>query len=158
MKNLNEIGLDPSKSKATAEKLNLLLANYTVFYQNTRGLHWHIKGKEFFVLHDKYEELYTDLEIKIDEVAERILTLGHSPEHRYSKYLEVSTVPECQGITEAKKGVEHVLDGLLILLSIQRDILEIVAHAKDEGTVGQMGEYIQQQEKQVWMYTAYLNK
>ena len=158
MKNINEIGLDISKSRFTADKLNLLLANYAVFYQNTRGLHWHIKGNEFFELHDKYEEIYSDLVVKIDEVAERILTLGHSPEHKYSKYLEVSTVPECQGISEAKKGVEHVLDGLLILLSIQRDILDMAADAKDEGTVAQMSDYIQQQEKLVWMYTAYLNK
>ena len=64
------------KSAELADKLNTLLANYSIFYQNTRGYHWNIKGEKFFELHLKFEELYNDLFIKIDEVAERILTLG----------------------------------------------------------------------------------
>ena len=67
MKNLNAIGLDKSKSKELAQKLNILLANYSIFYQNTRGYHWNIKGQKFFELHLKFEELYTDLLLKIDE-------------------------------------------------------------------------------------------
>ena len=75
----NGIGLDSRDAKKLAEKLNELLANYSIFYQNTRGYHWNIKGEKFFELHLKFEELYNDLLIKIDEVAERILTLGASP-------------------------------------------------------------------------------
>ena len=75
MENLNSIGLDVKKSAELAAKLNTLLANYSIFYQNTRGYHWNIKGEKFFELHLKFEELYNDLFIKIDEVAERILTL-----------------------------------------------------------------------------------
>lgn len=156
MNNINEIGLDISKSKVIAEKLNKLLANYSIFYQNTRGLHWHIKGERFFELHEKFEELYNDLQIKIDELAERILTLGHSPEHTYSKYIEVSLVPECLGISEPKEGIAHILDSFSILLSMQRDVIEIAADAKDEGTISLMADYIQQQEKLVWMYSAFL--
>jgi starvation-inducible DNA-binding protein len=73
------VGLDVKKSNALAEQLNLLLANYSIFYQNTRGAHWNIKGEKFFELHLKFEELYTDLQLKIDEVAELILTLGLAP-------------------------------------------------------------------------------
>ena len=54
------------KTKKLADKLNILLANYSVFYQNTRGFHWNIKGDTFFELHVKFEELYDDLVIKID--------------------------------------------------------------------------------------------
>jgi starvation-inducible DNA-binding protein len=86
MQTLNAIGLDSEKVENLAEKLNLLLANYSIFYQNTRGYHWNIKGEKFFELHLKFEELYNDLLLKIDEVAERILTLGHSPLHNFSDY------------------------------------------------------------------------
>lgn len=79
MNNLNAIGLDQQLSEQLAVKLNDLLANYSIFYQNTRGFHWNIKGEKFFELHLKFEELYNDLLLKIDEVAERILTLGHAP-------------------------------------------------------------------------------
>lgn len=73
MKNLNAIGLDSHKSRQLAEKLNELLANYSIFCQNTGGYHWNIKGDKFFELHIKFEELYNDLLLK----TERILTLGH---------------------------------------------------------------------------------
>jgi len=72
METLNSIGLNVKKSTELADKLNTLLANYSIFYQNTRGYHWSIKGEKFFELHLKFEELYNDLFIKIDEVAERI--------------------------------------------------------------------------------------
>ena len=71
------------KASELADCLNHLLANYSIFYQNTRGYHWNIKGEKFFELHVKFEELYDDLFVKIDEVAERILTLEHSPLHRF---------------------------------------------------------------------------
>ena len=83
---LNQIGLDKEKSKILSGKLNELLANYQIFYMNSRGFHWNIKGHRFFELHLKFEEHYNDSLIKIDEIAERILTLGHTPEHTFSDY------------------------------------------------------------------------
>ena len=82
----NQIGLDKAKSKILADGLNDLLADYMMFYQNTRGLHWNIKGEKFFELHLKFEELYTNLLLKVDEVAERILTLGATPLHTFEDY------------------------------------------------------------------------
>ncbi|TVZ28720.1 starvation-inducible DNA-binding protein [Gillisia sp. Hel_I_86] len=158
MKNLNKIGLDTGKSKALADKLNKLLANYSIFYQNTRGFHWHIKGDKFFELHLKFEELYSDLQLKIDEVAERILTLGHSPEHTYSKYIESSKIAESKKVSDGLVAVEHILDGYQVILLLQREILEIAADADDEGTNALMSDYIQLQEKQVWMYSSFLKK
>ena len=87
MAQLNQIGLDPQSSELLADKLNELLANYQLFYINTRGFHWNIKGEKFFELHAKFEELYNDLFLKIDEIAERILTLGHTPLHSYEDYM-----------------------------------------------------------------------
>ena len=82
----NQIGLDIAKSKSLADGLNILLADYMVFYQNTRGLHWNIKGEKFFELHLKFEELYNNFLLKVDEVAERILTLGATPLHTFDDY------------------------------------------------------------------------
>ena len=69
-------------------------ARYSIFYQNIRGYHWNIKGEKFFELHLKFEELYNDLFLKIDEVAERILTLGHTPTHNYTDYRATSKIKE----------------------------------------------------------------
>ncbi len=158
MKKVSSIGLDITKSKLLAEKLNVLLANYSVFYQNTRGAHWNIKGEKFFELHVKFEELYNDLLLKIDEVAERILTLGYAPNHNYSDYLIMSKVAESKQVSDGLKAVGDILNSFQVVISLQRELLEISADAGDEGTNALMSDYIRAQEKLVWMYSAFLNR
>lgn len=158
MKKLNAIGLDSIKSEQLADKLNELLANYSIFYQNTRGFHWNIKGEKFFELHLKFEELYNDLLLKIDEVAERILTLGHAPEHKYSDYKKISKLVESKQVTDGLKAVEDILNSFQTVIGLQRELLSLSADAGDEGTNALMSDYIRAQEKLVWMYSAFLNK
>ncbi|CAI8161005.1 MAG: DNA protection during starvation protein [Bacteroidota bacterium] len=157
MKTYNNIGLDKQKCEELAHSLNDLLANYTVFYQNLRGFHWNIQGDKFFELHEKFEELYNDFFVKIDEVAERILTLGHAPQHRGSDYLEIAQIIESNEVSNGTKAIEEILDGFTILLSKARHILNLSGETDDEGTNAQMSDYIREQEKLVWMYSAYLN-
>ena len=90
---LNSIGLDTKKATKLASSLNDLLANFQVYYQNLRGIHWNIKGKDFFNLHAKFEELYDDANMKVDEIAERILTLGETPLHTFEDYATRAVVP-----------------------------------------------------------------
>lgn len=150
------IGLDTNKSKQLAGQLNKLLANYQLFYINTRGFHWNITGDKFFELHAKFEELYTDLLVKVDEVAERILTLGYTPLHAFSDYTQVSTIKEAKNISDGKKAMQNILESFSNLIGLEREILELAADAGDEGTNALMSDYIREQEKLVWMYSAYL--
>ena len=154
---INQIGLNAERSEELAGLLNNLLANYSTFYQNVRGYHWNVKGDKFFELHMKFEELYNDLVLKIDEVAERILTLGHTPEHRYSQYISTADIKESSEVTDGYKGVSNILDAFQVLLLKQRKILSLSAEIDDEGTNAQMSDYIREQEKLVWMYSAFLN-
>lgn len=158
MENLNLIGLDASKAANLANGLNDLLANYHVFYQNVRGFHWNIKGGNFFELHAKFEELYNDLVLKIDEVAERILTLGHTPSNAFSRFLQISQIPERSDITDGKEAVGEILKSFRVLIIKQRELLTLSGDADDEGTNALMSDYLREQEKLVWMYSAYLNK
>ena len=154
----NSIGLDQTQGKLLTEKLNNLLADYMMFYQNTRGLHWNIKGEKFFELHLKFEELYTNLLLKVDEVAERILTLGATPLHTFDDYTNTSSIKSAKDISQPEQGVKIILDAFQILLIKQRELLDITQEANDEGTNALMSDYIREQEKLVWMYSAYLNK
>ena len=156
MKTINSIGLDINKSGELAAKLNVLLANYSVFYQNSRGYHWNIKGEKFFELHLKFEELYNDLFTKIDEVAERILTLGFTPAHSFTDYKTVSTIAESGKVTDGRNAVEEILHAFQTLLILQRELLNLSSDANDEGTNAMMSDYIREQEKLVWMYSSYL--
>ena len=152
----NQIGLDEKQGKQLADKLNNLLSNYQLFYINARGFHWNITGDKFFELHLKFEELYTDALLKVDEIAERILTLGHTPLHSFSDYVKTSEIKEVTNISKGKEAVAIVLDSFSTLLTIERDILSMSADANDEGTNSLMSDYIKQQEKLVWMYSAFM--
>lgn len=153
---MNRIGLNKKASKKLAGKLNELLSNYQVFYMNTRGYHWNIKGKEFFELHVKFEELYNDLFIKIDEIAERILTLSFTPMHTYDEYKSAATIKSAKNVSKGADAVQGVLDAYAVLLPLQREILSLAGDTDDEGTAALMSDYIREQEKLVWMYSAYL--
>ena len=153
---LNSIGLSAEKSKLLSDDLNLLLANFQRYYQNLRGIHWNIKGKRFFDLHVKFEELYTDANIKVDAIAERILTLGGVPLHTFEDYINSSKVPLGKNITEDEVAIRLIIDSLKELLIIERKILNASDDAQDEGTNSMMSDFITEQEKTIWMMKAWL--
>lgn len=152
----NSIGLQGEMAEVLAGKLNVLLANFQLFYINARGFHWNIKGSNFFELHLKFEEIYNDALVKIDEVAERILTLGYTPHHTFTDYLANTQIKEVKGMSDGKKCVEAVVNGYQTLLVHEREILKLASEANDEGTNALMSDYIREQEKLIWMYSSYL--
>ena len=156
MSELTAIGLNAKETNVLTDRLNDLLANYQIFYMNVRGFHWNIRGDKFFELHAKFEELYTDSLTKIDEIAERILTLGNTPVHSFSQYLKTSDVKEETNISEGLKAVSSVLENLKTLLVKERELLKLANDADDEGTSALMSDYIREQEKLVWMYSSFL--
>ncbi len=105
-------GLKTKDTQVLTTKLNDLLANFQIYYQNLRGLHWNIKGKNFFELHVKFEELYTDSQEKIDLIAERILTLQGQPLHTFEDYIKASKIPVGKDISKDTEAVELVVTSL----------------------------------------------
>ena len=157
-KNITQIGLDSKLSEALATELNVLLANYQLYYQNTRGLHWNIKGKHFFELHVKFEEIYTDAQLKIDLIAERVLTLGFTPTHTFSDYLKIGKIKEGKNISDAKTAVDLIVTSLQAIIIIERNILKTAEKLGDEGTLTLLTDFITQQEKEIWMYASWLKQ
>lgn len=156
--NYNALGLDKDQLKEVAEELNVLLANFQTYYQNLRGVHWNIKGKRFFELHLKFEELYNVANTQIDEIAERILTLGFTPLHTFADYVRVASVPVGQDVWDDDKAVRLVINSLTELLKIERKLLQISDDAQDEGSNAMVSGFITEQEKTIWMLKSYLNE
>ena len=152
----NQIELDSAYSGQIAEKLNVLLSNVQVFYMNVRGFHWNITGKHFFKLHEKFEELYDDLNEKADEIAERVLMLEGKPIHAFSEYLKISQIKEKTDVTTDSDSIKEILQSLLILLNLEREIASDAADGKDDGTVNLVTGYISEQEKFIWMLNAFM--
>ncbi len=153
------ISLEEKKLRPVVDHLNDLLANYHVHYQKLRGCHWNVRGSHFFTLHVKFEELYNNAITTIDELAERILTLGKSPLSRYQDYLETAEIKEIDTIGMSDVDlVKAVVDDLETLIALQRDLLEITDEANDEGSNDMVNAFMQFNEKQNWMLRAFLNK
>jgi len=150
------IGLNIKKSKELSKELNVLLANFQLYYQNLRGLHWNIKGRNFFELHLKFEELYTDAQEKVDLIAERILTLEETPLHTFSDYLALSEIKIGKNISKDEEAVTLIVSSLSSILNIERTILDLSDKANDEGTNAMMSDFITEQEKTVWMLKSWL--
>ncbi len=156
MENLTDLGLEKNSNQELAERLNELLANYHIYYQNLRSFHWNIKGVNFFQLHAKFEELYTGALTKIDEVAERILTLGHTPLHTFTDYIQTATIKESKGLAGDRETVSTAIDNLTVIIQLEREILKLAGESNDEGTLGLISGDINEQEKTHWMLRAFL--
>ena len=137
-------------------QLNTLLSSYQLHYQNLRSLHWNIKGQAFFELHLKYEELYTRTQVIIDDLAERILSIGETPLSRFSDYTSNSTIKENPIIHDGKTGVSYILKAQNDLLAIEKTILDLSGEVSDEGTNSLMSDLIGEKEKTNWMFKAWL--
>lgn len=153
---MNSLGLPIKETEELANELNILLSNFQVYYQNLRGLHWNIRGKKFFDLHVKFEELYNDSQLKIDLIAERVLTIGGIPLHTFSDYIENSKLKVGKNISKDTEAVQLVIDSLVDLLKIERVILENSGKINDEGTNSMMSDFIVEQEKTIWMLKAWM--
>ncbi|MDR1582211.1 MAG: DNA starvation/stationary phase protection protein [Prevotellaceae bacterium] len=133
-----------------------LLADFQIFYANMRGFHWNIKGKSFFLLHEKFENQYDYLADKVDEIAERILMLGGTPENNYSQYLKVAAIKEVSGVSCEIEILNSVLDSYKTIITKERAIIDFASKYQDEATVSLLSDYIKEQEKTVWMFNSYL--
>lgn len=144
--------------EAIINGLNALLASYSVHYQNLRALHWNIKGQSFFELHQKYEELYGETQLVVDNLAERILTYNAAPLHTLSDYLKNSVIQENGYISDGAKGVQYVVDAQKALLKLEMELFKIASDENDEGTSSFISDLIKDKEKSIWMFTAWLGR
>lgn len=151
------LGLDKSGVDKVVEKLNTLLSSYQVYYQNLRGYHWNIVGKDFFELHLKFEEYYNNAQVKIDEIAERILTLEQTPLYSFNKYLDNAAVQIHENVTDGAEAVAQIQKQLEQLINLQREALKLAEENDDIATSDLMTQYISEQEKTVWMLKSFLS-
>lgn len=157
--NAKEISLNETDVKPVVDLLNDYLANYHIHYQKLRGCHWNIKGQNFFTLHLKFEELYTSAQLTIDEIAERVLTLGKPPHSRFADYIQESAIKEIDTIGMPDLAmVEAVLDDMSKLIELERELLEASDAAGDDGTNDMVNRFMQFKEKTTWMLRSFLGK
>ncbi len=155
---MSYLNFNTEKAKNTSRELNVLLADYHMYYQKLRNFHWNIVGHNFFDLHVKFEEMYDDAVLKIDEIAERILTLRYQPTSNYSEYIETSSIKESKSSIEDVEMIDILLNDHGLLLKQMSKVIEVAGEAEDEGTIDLIGAYIRELETTSWMLDAWRMK
>lgn len=155
---MNYLKLTKSETQEIVKELNQLLAEYHLYYQKLRNFHWNIKGAHFFNLHEKFEELYNNAKEAIDEIAERILTLKHSPMSNLSEYLEQSQIKESATDLNDVDMVKHIVKDHATLIDTMLSIVELAGKKGDEGTIDLISGYIATIEKESWMLNSFISK
>jgi starvation-inducible DNA-binding protein len=155
MRTLDYLNLNEARVANVVTALQNLLADFQIYYSNLRGFHWEIKGRGFFVLHEKFESMYDDTATKVDEIAERILTLGDTPENKYSGYLKVARIPEVSGVTSSHEAVDNILNTYKHFIAEERKLIDLANEANDAVTADMLTGYLKEQEKMIWMLVAF---
>lgn len=140
------------------EVLNKQVADWNVLFTKLHNFHWYVKGPHFFVLHEKFEQYYTEAAEHIDEIAERILAIGGKPVATMKEYLTRSSVQEASYGETAEGMVESILKDYEMMLDELKKGMEIAENANDETTSDLLLGIYTELEKHAWMLRAFLNK
>lgn len=155
---MNYLGFSKEQVAPTGKALNQLLANYQIYYQNLRNFHWNVTGENFFDLHVQFEALYEDARERIDQIAERILTLRLRPMSTMSAYLDSSKAEEFGVVINSHEMVEKLLTNHREVIAAMREVISRAGEISDEGTIDLIGGILSSFEKKSWMLDAWLNK
>ena len=150
------IGISEKNRQAVAALLNNLLADEHVLYNKTRNYHWSVEGPSFMEFHKLYESQYNQLASMIDEIAERIRTIGHFAEGRLKELLKIATLDEPAAPTKQVDQIANLVsDHETIIQRLRKEIDEVDEKYKDAGTADFITGIMKQHEKMAWMLRSY---
>ncbi|BBM83784.1 Dps family protein [Candidatus Uabimicrobium amorphum] len=140
------------------KQLNDLLADSTVYYQKLRSCHWLVQGKQFFRLHEVFQEMYSKWEVYIDEIAERILMIEGVPLNTLKSMMEVSSIEEYRGFESSTEMVGEITKDLQYIVESINEIITEAEKISDRGTANLLDSINDAQQKRIWMLRAWLKE
>lgn len=146
-----DIGLNSEDRINIAEGLKHLLADSYTLYLQTHNFHWNVTGPRFRDLHLMFEEHYTELATAVDEIAERIRTLGVVAPGTYKSFAELSAIKEVEGIPAAEEMVDILTQGHEQIVKTCRKALKLAQDGDDESTAALVSDRMRIHEKTAWM-------
>ncbi|WP_280771355.1 Dps family protein [Salipaludibacillus daqingensis] len=139
-------------------ELNRQLSNWNVLNTKLHNFHWYVKGENFFTLHEKFEEFYNEAATNIDEIAERILTIGGKPVATLTQYLEGSSIKEAAGNEVAKDMVSALAADFTTISKESDEIIRLAEENGDEATADMFIALKSSIQQHTWMLNAFLGK
>jgi starvation-inducible DNA-binding protein len=152
------IGIKPEYLADVAHSLNILLADEHILYIKTRNAHWNVEGPDFHAMHLFFEAQYGELEEVIDEIAERIRSIGHFAVASLKEYLELTHLTEQPWEKNNSEGFIRALleDHETIIMHLRDSVTRYADEWKDVGTSDFITGYLEKHEKMAWMLSAHL--
>lgn len=149
-----DIGINEADRVSIAQGLKLLLADSYTLYLQTHNFHWNVTGPQFRELHLMFEEHYTELAVAVDEIAERIRTLGVAAPGTYKAFAELSSIAEVEGVPSAAEMVGILTKSHEQVVKTCREVLSTAQAADDESTAALVSDRMRIHEKTAWMLRA----
>ncbi len=149
-----DIGISSSDRARVAEGLKRLLADSYTLYLQTHNFHWNVTGPQFRQLHLMFEEHYTELATAVDDIAERIRTLGEVAPGTYKAFAALSSIQEVDGVPAATDMVEILNRGHEQVVKTCRNALGPAQEADDESSAALISDRMRIHEKTAWMLRA----
>lgn len=143
---------------ALNNELNELVATWSVLYTKLHNYHWYVTGPSFFTLHEKFEELYNEVTLSLDEIAERILTRNGNPVATLKEHLNGSLIQEATGKETTEEMVRTVVGDFEIIMKALQRTMETAGNEGDDRTEDLLNANYQSFEKHAWMLNAFLGK
>ncbi len=150
------IGIDRGDREQIASGLKRLLADTYTLYLKTHNYHWNVTGPRFRDLHLLFEEQYTELATAVDEIAERIRTLGYPAPGTYREYAELTTIEEVPGVPPAEDMLKDLVTAQEIVVRTCREVLHTAQGSDDESTASLVADRMAIHEKAAWMLRSLL--
>src|SRR5690554_4274581 len=149
-----DIGINTEDRQNVAEGLKHLLADSYTLYLQTHNFHWNVYGPQFRTLHLMFEEHYTELAQAVDDIAERIRTLGVAAPGTYKEFAKLSSISEVEGVPDPAEMLDILTKGHEQVVKTCRDVLKVAQEGDDESTVALVSDRMRVHEKTAWMLRA----
>lgn len=149
-----DIGISTSDRKSVADGLKKVLADSYTLYLQTHNFHWNVKGPRFRELHLMFEEHYTELAVAVDDIAERIRSLGVAAPGTYRAFAELSSISEVDGVPTAQEMVDILQKSHEQVVKSCREALKVSQAADDESSSALISDRMRIHEKTAWMLRA----
>lgn len=140
-------------NQTVADRMNDLLSDYNIFYQNVKGFHWNFKGSDYFDFHQKFEDLHEKLNLDINKLAEQISLIGYEPLHSYSDYLKNSIHKEITGPNTNGECLTNVIEGLKSLIFSSTMAAIEAEDAEEMNTEKILRQFAFELENELWVFT-----
>ena len=145
-------------NKEVVDTLSVLLASSYTLYLKTHNYHWNVTGPMFTTLHTLFETQYTELALAVDEIAERIRSVGAFAPGSYTAFGKLTTVKEENGRPKATDMIRNLAADQQAIADIARRVIAAAEAVRDQATADLATRRLDVHEKNAWMLLSHLEQ